>query len=121
MTSAVFGLVGVAIGAAATLLTNHLRERAQDRRERARIASQTAIEEFKLHFDYFRADQRSTQTLPPLAAYVAFHLDLLDAAGDGGISARRLEELRDKHEAIDAVWFSDRGAASPSKSGTDQM
>lgn len=91
-----------------------MRERSQNRRERSRIASQSAVEEFRLHFDWYRADRRF-EKLPPLAAYVAFHMDLLEAAEKAPLTKEHLNTIGERHEAFDEVWFSERPQGQDAK------
>jgi NhaP-type Na+/H+ or K+/H+ antiporter len=90
MDAAVAALCGAAIGALTTVAGTWLSQRHQTRRERLKIAVDLGIADHA----YFMADAKAKGgLLPPVALYVAYHADMLDAIHAGTFDAEAVARI----------------------------
>ena len=91
------GFIGALVGGGFSVLTIYIQLKSEAKKERLRLASELAIKGYQSHVDI--AVERGG-TVPPLAAYLMFNVDLLNALDKGGLDKPTLEKIYDSHKDI---------------------
>lgn len=94
------GFIGALIGGGFSVLTIYIQLRHEAKKERLRLASELSMKGYQSHVDI--AANRGG-TVPPLAAYLIFNVELLDAINKGCIDKAALEKIYDSSEKISAL------------------
>jgi len=90
------GFVGALVGAAATVLTVWLQARATERRERAKMAIDLAVIDYKMSIDRLTEQAKNSSKptpVPPIAIHVAYHAGLVQAVLDGKLTGKKHAEI----------------------------
>lgn len=95
----VAGFIGAIIGAATSILTIHIQTKAQNRREKVKLASELAIEDFKLSLKMAETLAKP-YTFLPIAVYVHFHTKLLEALDAGELDERKIHEITELNKKV---------------------
>lgn len=103
MDSAVAGLIGAAIGALASVGGLFIQQRVQARHERVRMAVDLAIQDQEKDIELAKHSGRRT-LIAPLAAYVMYHLSVLDVLAKGNASKDQIEKLSAQFEVTLAAF-----------------
>ena len=91
------GFVGALVGGGFSVLTIYIQLKSEAKKERLRLASELAVKGYQSHVDI--AVGRGG-VVPPLAAYLMFNVDLLDALYKGKIDKPTLEKIYDSNKEI---------------------
>lgn len=101
------GIVGALLGAGASIITTYIQNNAQNKRERMKIVSQLAIDDFKLSIDRAKDCAKSTGgriNLAPAVCYLHFYLKiwgLLEAGELNKISI--INTMKENLEILEAI------------------
>ena len=92
MDATIAALVGAAIGGFSPLVVTHLQQRAQDKRERMKMAVDLALA------DQARRIELATRAggavaIPPIAAYVMTQFEMLEAMANGSLTPEEIAEI----------------------------
>ena len=93
------GFLGAIIGAAASVVTIYLQNSAQNKRDRIKLASELAIEDFKLALKMAETSGKP-HTVLPIAVYVHFHTKLLEALDAGELDEEKIHELTESNKKV---------------------
>lgn len=94
------GLIGALVGGGFSVLTIYIQLKQDAKKERLRLASELSMKGYQSHVDI--ATDRGG-TVPPLAAYLIFNVELLDAIAKGRIDKEVLEKIYDSSEKMSAL------------------
>jgi hypothetical protein len=114
------GLVGAVIGSASSIIVMYIQTKVKDRRDKIQQASQLAIEQFKVQFEYARLRQGQGQpgrlSIAPLISYFQYYWELLEAMEDGTLTVDKIREVNKKNKAVmDLIDEYDAEQKKPSK------
>lgn len=93
------GFIGALIGAAASIFTMHLQTNAQSKRERMKLVSDLALEDFKLYLEMGKRLGKPF-TIAPIAAYIHYHSKLLEALESGDLDEDRIVKLTEANKKV---------------------
>ena len=99
MDGAIAALAGAAIGAVASIGATWVQQRHQTRRERLKIATDLALADFNHTVDRLKG-QPGGGPLLPIASYVAYHLDALDALAAGRFDADEVARIEERQRKL---------------------
>jgi hypothetical protein len=95
------GAAGAAIGAASSFGAAWLQQRHQTRRERLKLATELAIADWK---DFREATvKRGGGALLPIAVYIAYHVEMLEAMDTGTYDAEKIAGLEKRQAELVAA------------------
>jgi hypothetical protein len=100
LLSALGGALVASITTVATLLIQAKRD---DRRHMREVASRLALEDRNAHIEL--AKQGGPQAILPIAVYFSHHLQILEAAADGKLSAEKFSEISKLDEELRLAVF----------------
>jgi len=87
------GFAGMALGQIGSVVTTLVRSPAEQRRERAPLAIEAAIEAQRGQVEDLKASER-TGVVPPLSAYIYYHSKVIDLLDSGELTADTLRKPR---------------------------
>jgi len=99
MYEAIIGLVGALIGAGASILGMHIQQRHQNRRDLVKLATEIAIDDYRRRLK-IAEDQDLSISFPPIAAFVAYQIRVLEEMSSGVFDAETIKKISKEQEAI---------------------
>lgn len=97
MDAAIAALLGAAIGAGGPVLASWLQQKAQTRSERLKMAVQLGLADHEFFLDQAKAKGGA---ILPVAVYVSYHMDMLDALAKEAFDASAVERLEAKQSEL---------------------
>jgi hypothetical protein len=101
------GLFGALLGAGASIITTYIQNNAQNKRERMKIVSQLAMDDFKLSIDRARDCAKAMGKsigMAPAVCYVHFYLNILDLLEAGELNENTIiKTIKDNKKILDAI------------------
>lgn len=98
------GLIGAVIGAGASILTMWIQTRVQARRDRLRLASELALDEFRIHLEH-ATKQGKPANVQPLVSYIYFHLELSKLVERGAVTVESLRDLTREQKEVESFFI----------------
>lgn len=99
MDAAVAALLGTGLGVVGTIAGTWLQQHYQSRRERQKMAVDLSVAEHEQAVK-FALNSDHPVAVPPMTAYVLYHLDMLDLAEKGDVSAESVKIVAAKHKLV---------------------
>lgn len=93
------GFIGALIGAGASIITMYIQTNAQNKRERNKLASELAIEDFKLSLEMAKSTNKPYAILP-VTCYVHYHSKLLELLDSGKLDEEGVKELTESNKTV---------------------
>ncbi len=97
MDSAIAALVGAAIGALGSFGGLWIQQRHQSRRERAKLASELGMLDFRIAREHVLS---RGGVMAPLSAYVMYHSEFLEALASGPVTPDLIEKMNERQRAL---------------------
>jgi hypothetical protein len=101
------GLFGALLGAGASIITTYIQNNSQNKRERMKIVSQLAMDDFKLSIDRAKNCAESTSSrvsLAPAVCYVHFYLKILGLLEAGELNKSSIiDTIKENLDILDAI------------------
>lgn len=95
-------LVGAMIGSLTSIATMWFQQRAQSRRERLKVASELAMQDYKNSLELARARGKGAKIFP-VATFQHFHYEILTALDEGKLNKSELHRIKERnHDLIRA-------------------
>jgi len=107
------GFFGALLGAGASIITTYIQNNAQNKRERMKVVSQLAIDDFKLSIE--RAKSISARIkLAPAVCYVHFYLKIWELLEIGELNKDSIiNTMKDNLDILDAIGDFDEKYKEP--------
>lgn len=99
---AIIGIFGAVIGASASIVTTYIQNYFQAKRERTRLIMEIAFDDRKSQIELARSLGRAA-TIPPVALYLHYHLELLKLIEKGSMKQEDLEKLTRENREINNI------------------
>ena len=96
LASLLIGLAGALIGASASIATVWIQGMVQDRRERLRLVTELALEDYKIQLKHAAPGSR----VLPISMFIDFHLRLAREFERGVLTPERYEKVFRENEAL---------------------
>ncbi len=93
------GFIGALIGAAASIVTTYLQNKSQNKRERMKLVSDLALEDFKLSLEMAKHSGKPF-TIMPITVYSHYHSKLLEALESGDLDEDRIVKLTEANKKV---------------------
>ena len=103
MDEAIIALVGALIGAGASILGMYIQQCNQNRRDLVKLAAEIAIDDYNRRIKEAK-DQGLSTSFPPIAAYVAYQIRVLEEMSSGVFNAEKIKKISKEQEAIYAAF-----------------
>ena len=103
------GLVGVIIGSASSIITIFIQLRAQNKREKTRLACELAIEDYKTKVDAIIKTGQGGRFYP-IATYVYANAKIIEAVYDGKFSKEEYRKIIKENKDICRVCDEFKGS-----------
>ena len=117
MSATVAALLGALIGAAASILTIIIQQRYQNKRELLKVASDLALADYKQRFD---VASKIGGNMPPISAFVHYHVKVLEHMAAGTFSRETIEALSRENTDILRAYAEDTGKRIEAKRNATQ-
>ena len=91
------GFVGALIGALASIVAITIQSRAHERRDKMRLMTELALEDYKIHHE---AVKSAGGAMPPLVVYLHYHQELMDLIEKKEVTPAALQKLRQVNDEI---------------------
>jgi len=104
MDGALYTLLGVIVGAAASLLGPYLQQRQQDRRDQLRMAVDIGLQDYKQDIELARSRPAGSHLIAPVELYVNHHARMFDAIAKGELTPDKVRELKAERDLIGAAF-----------------
>lgn len=95
----VAGLIGTFLGSLASISTMWFQQRGESRRERLKIASELAMEDYKNMMAIAKANGRATK-LFPISTFQHFHYEILTALDEGNLSRAKIIKIKNRNREL---------------------
>ena len=118
MDSAVAALLGAAIGMLGSVGGVWLQQRHQSKRDRLKIAADLGLADFNRTLERIQAPGEGGP-LPPVALFIAYHADVLDAMAAGKFGPDEVERIERRQSELLAAMprrYKQEGAARATQS-----
>ncbi len=102
MDAALYTLLGVVVGAAASFGGTYLQQRLQDRRDRLQMAVTVALKDYEQDMVSARNRPGGALVAPP-EVYVHHHMRMLEAIAKGALTPDLIKELKAEREVLYAA------------------
>ena len=106
-------LLGGIIASIASIVSIFLHDHFQAKRERGRLAMETAIEEYKLMAEAGKIVKGRRVIIPPLGTFLIDNLTLLKLAEKDKLTPKKLRDLQKKMDEISKVLEEDPEEGRP--------
>lgn len=103
MDAALFTLLGVIVGAAASFGGTYLQQKLQERRDRLRMAVDIGLQDYKQDLELARA-RTAVSIIAPVETYIYYHTKMLDAIVKGELTPEKVSELKVERDLIYAAF-----------------
>ena len=95
-------LAGAVVGGGASVLTIWIQQSAHSRREKMKLASELALENFKMVYENMK-ERRKSGRLLPLAAWQHLHYEILSALEKGNLTEADVRRIWKENNKIEAT------------------
>ena len=93
------GLIGALIGASASIVTIVVQSHFQNKRERLKMAVQTAMDDVKMSMEIALKSERGT-AIPPSIVYLHYHMKLMELLESDKLDSDTLRSLTEENRKI---------------------
>jgi hypothetical protein len=101
------GLIGALLGAGASIITTYIQNNAQSKRERIKIVSQLAMDDYKLSIERAKDRAKADATkinIAPAVCYVHYYLNILNLLEEGKLNKSTIIKImRENMGILDAI------------------
>jgi hypothetical protein len=95
----IVGFLGAIVGAGASIITMHLQNKAQTKREKMKLATELGLEDFKAMYEIAKTSGRPF-ALYPVACFVHFHSKLLELLEKGELNEKKIKEIMQANKRV---------------------
>ncbi len=99
MDAAMAGLIGAGMGSFITFFGQWLQQKSRSRHDQMRMAVELGMRDQETAKELARIGSKTTM-IPPLAAYVIYHVRVLDHIKQRAVSRRDIEKISNEFEDI---------------------
>ncbi|NKB24399.1 MAG: hypothetical protein GKR87_08505 [Kiritimatiellae bacterium] len=93
------GLIGALIGGAVSIITIVVQTRSQNKRDRMRMVTELALEDYRQHLD-LALKTNNLGGFPPLVTYLHYHLEIMELAENGNLTPDELRRVSAKNKRL---------------------
>jgi hypothetical protein len=101
------GFVGILVGAISSVAVIFIQQRYQSKREKMKLASEMALEDYKVHVELLKSRGGS---ILPISVYQYFHYEILSSLENGSLDAEKMVQLRDQNRDIEKAIRESEGS-----------
>ena len=99
MIPLIAALVGALIGSLTSIATMWFQQRAQSRRERLKVASELAMQDYKNSLELAKTGGKGARVFP-VATYQHFHYEILTALDEGNLNRNELHRIKERNHDL---------------------